>query len=79
MAKGGGKGKGKAKAPELSPEEEAALRREQQIAAKAELRRRMEEEAKNSKINGLKILKWVITLHAYFYVFTWNLNKVESN
>jgi hypothetical protein len=56
MAKGGKKG-GKAKAPELSPEEAAALRREQQIAAKAELRRRMEEEAKNSKINSLKILK----------------------
>ena len=53
----GGKKGGKAKAPELSPEEAAALRREQQIAAKAELRRRMEEEAKNSKINSLKILK----------------------
>eukprot|EP00605_Chrysophyceae_sp_TOSAG23-4_P001031 GSChrysophyteH1.ASY1.ANO1.1133.1 assembled CDS len=50
------KGKGKGKAPELSPEEAAALRREQQIRAKAELRRRMDEEAKNSKINGMKIL-----------------------
>lgn len=50
------KGKGKGKAPELSPEEAAALRREQQIATKAELRRRMDEEAKNSKINGMKIL-----------------------
>lgn len=55
MAKGKGAGK-KGKAPELSPEEAAALRREQQIAAKADLRRRMEEEAKNSKINGMKIL-----------------------
>mgnify|MGYP006077951159 CR=1 FL=1 len=53
----GGKGKGKGKVPELSPEEAAVLRRAQQIATKAELRRRMEEEAKNSKINGLKILK----------------------
>ena len=52
-AKGGKKGK----VPELSPEEAAALRREQQIAAKAELRRRMEDEAKNSKTNGMKILK----------------------
>ncbi len=52
-----GKGKGKGKAPELNPEEAAALRREQQITMKAELRRRMEDEAKNSKINGLKILK----------------------
>ena len=31
-------------------------RREQRLAAKAELRRRMEDEAKNSKMNGLKIL-----------------------
>ena len=64
MAKGGKKG-GKAKAPELSPEEAAALRREQQIVAKAELRRRMEEEAKNSKINGLKILKSVSAIYTY--------------
>ena len=32
------------------------LRRQQRVAAKAELRLRMEEEAKNSKMNGLKIL-----------------------
>lgn len=54
MAKG--KKGGKAKVPELSPEEAAALKRQQQIAAKADLRQRMEEEAKNTKINGLKIM-----------------------
>ena len=54
MAKG--KKGGKAKQPELSPEEAAALKRLQQIAAKQDLRQRMDEEAKNSKINGLKIL-----------------------
>jgi hypothetical protein len=32
------------------------LRRQQRVAAKAELRIRMEDEAKNSKMNGLKIL-----------------------
>lgn len=34
----------------------AEQRRQQQIAAKAELRRRMEDEAKNSKMNSLKIV-----------------------
>jgi hypothetical protein len=34
----------------------AEFKRQQQIAAKAELRTRMEDEAKNSKMNGLKIM-----------------------
>lgn len=53
MAKGE-KGKGKV---EMDPVQLAEFRRQQQLLAKAELRRRLEDEAKNSKINGLKILK----------------------
>ena len=41
---------------EMDPVQAAEFRRQQQVAAKADLRRRCEEEAKNSKINGLKIL-----------------------
>lgn len=48
------KGKGKV---EMDPVQAAEFRRQQQILAKAELRRRMDDEAKNNKINGLKILK----------------------
>ena len=53
-------------APKLQKKEKAGssepivtsdeLRRHQRVAAKAELRIRMEDEAKNSKMNGLKIL-----------------------
>ena len=54
MAKGKKKGK-----VEMDPVQLAEFRRQQQILAKSELRRRMDEEAKNNKINGLKILKYV--------------------
>ena len=51
--------KKKAGKVEMDPVQAAEFRRQQQILAKAELRRRVEEEAKNTKINGLKILKYV--------------------
>ena len=51
--------KKKAGKVEMDPVQAAEFRRQQQILAKAELRRRVEEEAKNTKINGLKILKCV--------------------
>ena len=44
--------KEKPKEDEAKP---AVLRRQQQIAAKAELRKRMEEESHTSKMNSLKI------------------------
>lgn len=46
---------GKSEKPKESEEKLAEMRRQQQIAAKAELRARMEIEVKNSKINKLKI------------------------
>lgn len=55
MAKGG-KGKGKVEKPKLDDAQLAELRRQQQVLAKAELRQRMEDEVKNSKVNSLKIL-----------------------
>ena len=51
-----GKG-GKDAKPKMDDAMAAEFRRQQQINAKAELRRKMEDEAKNSKINSLKILK----------------------
>lgn len=51
----GKKDKKKDKAPKLDEATLAEFRRQQQIAAKAELRRRVEEEGKNTKINKLKI------------------------
>lgn len=55
MAKGK-KGKGGKEAKQEDPEKLAELRRQQQIIAKAELRRRVEEESANTKINNLKII-----------------------
>lgn len=55
MAKGK-KGKGGKETKQEDPEKMAELRRQQQVIAKAELRRRIEEESSNSKINNLKIL-----------------------
>jgi len=46
------------KKKDAKPEDEATIaarRKEQQVAAKKELRERMEAEAKNSRLNGLKI------------------------
>ncbi len=51
--KGGGK---KAEKPKEDEGKLAELRSQQQAIAKSELRRRMEDEAKISKVNGLKIL-----------------------
>jgi len=53
MAKG--KKGGKEKKPVMDEATAAEFRRQQQMAAKVELRRRMEEEAKNSRMNNLKI------------------------
>ena len=53
MAKKGAK---KAEKPKEDEGKLAELRAQQQAAAKLELRRRMEDEAKISKVNGLKIL-----------------------
>ncbi len=53
------KGKGEKKKAEKPKEDEgklAEMRAQQQAIAKLELRRRMEDEAKISKVNGLKIL-----------------------
>lgn len=53
----GKKGKGKAdKQPKFDEAKLQELKRQQQLLAKAELRKRLENETKNSKINNLKIL-----------------------
>ena len=50
------KDKGKKEKPKEDEAKTAELRRQQQVAAKAELRKRMEEEARISKMNSLKIV-----------------------
>jgi hypothetical protein len=50
------KDKGKKEKPKEDEAKTAELRRQQQIAAKAELRKKMEEEAHISKLNSLKIV-----------------------
>ena len=49
------KGKGKDKAPKMDEATLAEFKRQQQATAKIELRAKMEAEAKNAKINNLKI------------------------